>query len=122
MAHLTEAATAEGFDVYAAPETATLLMNCGFQFPGPDDPRVDEKLKEEYMDELLVMSQLDPPNIVAVKGACLAPPDLCIVEELVEGGSLHAYLHGPGARRVPAGARRGRRRRWSRAGCPNVQR
>lgn len=28
------------------------------------------------------------------------PPNICIVEELAEGGSLHARLHGtPGARR-----------------------
>ena len=27
------------------------------------DPRVDEKLKQEFMDELLVMSKLQHPNI-----------------------------------------------------------
>ena len=44
LAQITEAATAEGFDVYAAPETATLLMNCGFKFPAPDDPHHDERV------------------------------------------------------------------------------
>jgi len=46
-----------------------------------------------------VLSRLRHPCVVRLLGACLAPPDLCIVEELVEGGSLHSYLHGPGARR-----------------------
>ena len=46
-----------------------------------------------------MLSRLRHPCVVRLLGACLAPPDLCIVEELVEGGSLHAYLHGPGARR-----------------------
>ena len=59
------------------------------------DPRVDEKLKEEYMDELLVMSQLDHPNIVAFKGACMAPPDLCFVMERCET-SLFTLLHYSG--------------------------
>jgi hypothetical protein len=49
-----------------------------------------------------VLSRLRHPCVVRLLGACLAPPDLCIVEELVEGGSLHAYLHGPGARRGDA--------------------
>ncbi len=43
LAHLTEVATAEGFDVYAAPETATLIFNCGFKFPDPDDPLYDQR-------------------------------------------------------------------------------
>ena len=43
------------------------------------DPRVDKALKQEYMDELLVMSKLSHPNIVGFIGACTAPPDLCFV-------------------------------------------
>ena len=52
-----------------------------------------------FKREVAVLSRLRHPCVVRLLGACLAPPDLCIVEELVEGGSLHAYLHGPGARR-----------------------
>ena len=44
LAHLTDAAKREGFDVYAAPETATLMFNCGFSFPRPDDPQVEAKV------------------------------------------------------------------------------
>lgn len=53
---------------------------------------MDEALKQEYMDELLVMSQLHHPNIVAIIGACMAPPNLCIVMELCVM-SLYDLLH-----------------------------
>ena len=40
LAVLTEKATAEGFDVYVGPETATVLMNSGFRFPtDASDPK-----------------------------------------------------------------------------------
>ncbi|TMW55670.1 hypothetical protein Poli38472_010552 [Pythium oligandrum] len=56
------------------------------------DPRVDEALKQEFMDELLVMSQLRHPNIVSLIGACVEPPTMCMVMELCET-SLHHALH-----------------------------
>lgn len=40
-----------------------------------------------------VLSQLRHPHIVAFLGACLSPPNVYIIEELVEGGSLYEYLH-----------------------------
>lgn len=87
-----------------------------FQF----DPRVDAALKQEFMDELLVMrsdkngflsfrqflmaltswklknrvcSKLRHKNVVSLIGACVEPPNLCMVMELCEG-SLHQALHG----------------------------
>ena len=39
LAHLTARATAEGFDVYAAPETATVLFNSGVQLPSSREGR-----------------------------------------------------------------------------------
>ena len=43
LAVLTEKATAEGFDVYVGPETATVLMNSGFRFPtDASDPKYDD--------------------------------------------------------------------------------
>jgi len=53
---------------------------------------VDEKLKQEYMDELLVMSKLQHPNIVTLIGANMVPPNLCMVMELCEC-SLFNLLH-----------------------------
>ncbi|CAJ1349920.1 unnamed protein product [Effrenium voratum] len=35
LEHLTRAATAAGYDVYAAPEVCTVLLNAGMQFPEP---------------------------------------------------------------------------------------
>ena len=56
------------------------------------DVRVSESLKQEYMNELLVMSELQHPNIVTLLGACMNPPNLCFVMELCET-SLFELLH-----------------------------
>lgn len=56
------------------------------------DPRVDEQLKQEYMDELLIMSKLNHPNVVDFYGACMKAPNLCMVMELCEM-SLFTLLH-----------------------------
>lgn len=56
------------------------------------DPRVDDKLKKEYMDELLVMSKVKHSNIVSFLGACMVPPNLCFVMELCDN-SLYHLIH-----------------------------
>lgn len=40
--------------------------------------------------EIRVLSQLSHPNIVAFKGACLAPPHICILEEVSGRGCSDA--------------------------------
>ena len=50
------------------------------------------RVKREYMDELLVMSKLKHPNIVQLLGACMKPPKLFFVMELC-GMSLFQLLH-----------------------------
>ena len=57
-----------------------------------------------FKREVAVLSRLRHPCVVRLLGADLAPPDLCIVEELVEGGSLHVRIEPRRAAR-----RRGRR-------------
>ena len=37
LQHFTEAAKREGFDVYTAPEAATLIFNCGLAFPQSEE-------------------------------------------------------------------------------------
>ena len=59
------------------------------------DSRVDEALKQEYLDELLVMSKLKHSNIVEFVGACMTPPNLCFVMELCET-SLFSMIHKDG--------------------------
>jgi hypothetical protein len=49
-------------------------------------------LTEEYRAELKVMCGLEHHNIVRILGACLQPPELCIVMEL-SGPSLAKLLH-----------------------------
>jgi serine/threonine protein kinase len=56
------------------------------------DNRVSEDLKQEYMDELLVMSKLKHSNIVKFLGACMKPPNLFFVMEMCSC-SLFDLLH-----------------------------
>jgi serine/threonine protein kinase len=49
-----------------------------------------------FRSEVAVLSRLAHPRIVRFLGAGLSPPHACMLEELVEGGSLHAFLHGCG--------------------------
>jgi len=56
------------------------------------DTRIDENLKKEYMDELLVMSKVKHSNIVTFLGACMVPPNLCFVMEMCQS-SLFNVLH-----------------------------
>lgn len=56
------------------------------------DTRLDDALKQEYLDELLIMSRLRHSNIVSFIGACMTPPNLCFVMELCET-SLFSLLH-----------------------------
>ena len=46
-----------------------------------------------FLREVSVLSKAKHPNIVQLFGACLKSPHFCIVEELMDGGSLHARLH-----------------------------
>jgi serine/threonine protein kinase len=43
--------------------------------------------------ELEIMSGLTHPNIVRVMGGSIRPPTMLIVEELMNGGSLHQRLY-----------------------------
>jgi Leucine-rich repeat (LRR) protein len=57
-----------------------------------------EKLVEEFRSEVKIMSQLHHPNVLLLVGACTEFPNLCIVTELLAGGSLYEVLHGPEAK------------------------
>uniref|UniRef100_A0A1D1ZNS8 Protein kinase domain-containing protein n=1 Tax=Auxenochlorella protothecoides TaxID=3075 RepID=A0A1D1ZNS8_AUXPR len=55
---------------------------------------------DSFKREVEVLSTLKHPHIVSFLAACTVPPNICIIEELATGGSLHARLHGkPGARK-----------------------
>lgn len=56
------------------------------------DARIGQDLKQEYMDELLVMSKVQHSNIVKFMGACMTPPNLCFIMELCDT-SLFNLIH-----------------------------
>lgn len=47
-----------------------------------------------FRQESALLSSLRHPHIIALLAACTIPPNICIVEELAEGGSLYDKLHG----------------------------
>ena len=57
---------------------------------------VSKREVRTFMREVSVLSRLNHPGIVRLLGACLQLPHICIVEELMEGGSLHGFIHGSG--------------------------
>lgn len=46
--------------------------------------------------EVRQLSRVKHENIVCLYGACTKAPNLCLVMEYAEGGSLYNALHGPG--------------------------
>ena len=55
--------------------------------------QITEKSRASFQREVYVMNCLRHPNIVLLLGACQTPPRLCIVMELLIGGSLHHMIH-----------------------------
>jgi hypothetical protein len=54
---------------------------------------------EAFSREVEVMARVGPhPGVVAVLATCVSPPNLAIIMELAEQGSLHAVLHEKGSR------------------------
>jgi len=48
---------------------------------------------EELEKEVAALRNLNHLRLVSFVGACLKPPDLCIVTEFMAGGSMHHLLH-----------------------------
>jgi tRNA A-37 threonylcarbamoyl transferase component Bud32 len=54
---------------------------------------------EAFRKEVEVMARVGPhPGVIAVLATCLTPPNLAIIVELAEKGSLHSVLHEEGFR------------------------
>lgn len=70
------AATASGQPTLHSASAASQLsgMRLGVQFSSASLRAIKVEIR--------VLSQLSHPNIVAFKGACLAPPHICILEEV----------------------------------------
>jgi len=55
--------------------------------------KVTAAVLEDFRQEVAMMAKLRHPNVVLFMGACTQPPNLCIVTEFLEGGSLYSLLH-----------------------------
>jgi len=84
LAHLTEAAKREGFDVFCAPECATMVFNCGISFPSPDDPRAEEKILA--FQKALFKLQLQLERSMTLMAASTGRPSIIIFDRgLLDG-------------------------------------
>ena len=54
--------------------------------------QANESLLLELRKESVIMSELRHPNILLFLGACVEPPNLCIVTEYMKYGSIGKYL------------------------------
>ncbi|KXZ43890.1 hypothetical protein GPECTOR_78g78 [Gonium pectorale] len=61
---------------------------------GPEG-QPSEELLQSFAHEVQVLGRCQHPNVVRLMAACLAPPRLCLVMELMES-SLDRLLHGGG--------------------------
>lgn len=73
-----------------------------------DDPSVSQRVarageqesftegRSRFLQEISLLAAIRHPNVMLYLGACVDPQHpLCIVSELIDGGSLHECLHGP---------------------------
>uniref|UniRef100_A0A7S0P2L2 NadR/Ttd14 AAA domain-containing protein n=1 Tax=Calcidiscus leptoporus TaxID=127549 RepID=A0A7S0P2L2_9EUKA len=90
LAPLMESAKREGFDVYCAPEIATMVFNCGFSFPTPDDPRVEEKILAFQTAVFKLQLQLE--RSMTLIAASTGRPSIIIFDRGLLDGK--AYMSG----------------------------
>jgi predicted ATPase len=84
LAPLMDAAKAEGFDVYCAPEAATMVFNCGFSFPSPNDPHCEEKILA--FQKALFKLQLQMERSMTLMAASTGRPSILIFDRgLLDG-------------------------------------
>lgn len=75
----------------------------GSMMSGPTDSQASPRTSQQsafFLREVELLSNLRHPNVLLYMGACVRPSSpLCIVSELVTGGSLHDAIHGQLGRR-----------------------
>lgn len=78
------------------------------------DVHENEQQYQEFLQEVSIMRKVRHKNVVQFIGACTRKPNLCIVFEFMQGGSVFDYMrrHGPlSIEQVRAAAHAPRRRR-----------
>lgn len=56
------------------------------------NPQLQEEVQEEFRQEVMTLQQLRHPHVVQFLGACMKPPNLCLVTEYMPH-SLHSVLY-----------------------------
>lgn len=84
LEHLTRAATAAGYDVYAAPEVATLLFNSGVQLPSKSDKDFERKL-DVFQHSVLAMQLQMERSITDIASSTGRPSIIVFDRGLVDG-------------------------------------
>lgn len=51
------------------------------------------RVMSDFRNEVEILGKLRHPTIVAMMAYCCDPPDLFLMMEFMEGGSLHELLH-----------------------------
>eukprot|EP00966_Prymnesium_polylepis_P070754 1644245-Prymnesium_polylepis.1 len=91
-----EAAKRDGFDVYCAPEAATMIFNCGFSFPLPDDPMAEQKILA--FQKALFKLQLQLERSMTLMAASTGRPSILIFDRGLLDGK--AYMSEEGWRQL----------------------
>jgi len=73
--------------MYRSREVAVKKLFC------EDGGNISPLQLEELEKEVAALRSLVHPRLVSFIGACLQPPNLCILMEYMPGGSLHHFLH-----------------------------
>eukprot|EP00928_Gymnodinium_smaydae_P064584 TRINITY_DN4786_c2_g3_i1.p1 TRINITY_DN4786_c2_g3~~TRINITY_DN4786_c2_g3_i1.p1 ORF type:complete len:338 (-),score=70.48 TRINITY_DN4786_c2_g3_i1:377-1390(-) len=84
LEHITKAATSAGYDVYAAPEVATLLLNAGCSHLNPEAPGFDERLFA--FQKGIMQLQLQAERVFTLIAGCTGRPSIIIFDRgLLDG-------------------------------------
>lgn len=59
----------------------------------PADILNNQSLVEEFNQEVRLLRSLMHPNILQFMGACLLPPDICLITEYIPRGDLYKIIH-----------------------------
>jgi len=62
------------------------------------NPVITQELRDEFENEIYMLSYLRHPHTMLAMGVSMKPPNLALVAEYVENGSLHNFLHRNRAR------------------------